>query len=417
MVEPVTLDFFGEFKPDACTVCGECLIHCPIIDYTIEEAKEEMRRLIVKEKTKKLLRDCQSCFTCNLYCQKQANPASLILKRWNEQYKKEGLKVRGKYFMTLYPNYPNFRSYAADKMTREEKHLLKQWSSLDPLKGDTLTYPGCNVILTPTLTQTKIFADLDIRGRLEYCCGETLFRTGYKKELFQVTKRLDKWFNTLKPKKLLVLCTAGTNVFKNVLPHYGLTYQFEKITSYIEWLWEKFEKGEIVVTKPLNMTVTIQESCYSKMFGDQYMDLPRNILRRIGCDIVEMEKSRENMRCCGIGAGFSVDSAYNSLKIRDATVKNLDDAKATGASAICVYCSGCLQQYFTAKKLYLKKTPPIYHIIELIQLAIGETPIRLVEHTAQNMFWGIMKNQMPRLLSPKRFKIPEIPEDPEEDAY
>ncbi len=417
MVEPVTIEFFGEFKTDACTVCGECLTHCPVIEYDIESAKAEMRKLIAGKKTKKLLRNCQSCFTCNLYCPHDAKPTSLILRRWNEQYEKEGLKIRGKYFMTLHPNYPNFRSYAADRFIELEKQLVQKWRSLEPLKGDTLTYPGCNVILTPTLTQTSIFDELDIRGRLEYCCGETLFRTGYKEELFQVTKRLDKWFNILKPKNLLVLCTAGTNVFRNVLPHYGLTYKFEKITSYIEWLWEKFEKGEIKVTNPLNTSVTIQESCYSKMFGDEYMDLPRKILKKIGCEVKEMKHNRENMRCCGIGAGFSVDSAYNSLKIRDATAKNLNEARHTEADAICVYCSGCLQQYHTAKMLYLKEAPPIFHIIELIQLAIGETPNRLASYTAKNMFWGIMKHQMPRLISPKRFKLPEIPEDPEEDAY
>jgi len=417
MIEPVDINFFGEFKADACTVCGECLTHCPIIHYDQESAKAEIRRLIAGKNTKKLLRDCQSCFTCNFYCEHKANPTSLILKRWNEQYKKEGLKIRGKYFMTLHPAYPNFRSYAADRMTEEERDLIMKWRSLEPLKGDTLTYPGCNIILTPTLTQSSLFADLDIRGRLEYCCGETLFRTGYKKELLQVSARLDKWFNILKPKNLLVLCTAGTNVFKNVLPHYGLKYKFERITSYIEWLWEKFEKGEIKVTNPLNLTVTIQESCYSKMFGDAYMDLPRKMLKRIGCEIKEMKYNRENMKCCGIGAGFSVDAAYHSLKIRDATAKNLDDARATGADAICVYCSGCLQQYHTAKMLYTKKIPPIYHIIELIQLAIGETPMRLASHTAKNMFWGIMKHHMPRLISPRKFKLPEIPEDPEENAY
>ena len=102
-------------------------------------------------------------------------------------------------------------------MTNEEFDLIKRWASLEPLNGDTLTYPGCNVILTPTLTLTSLLEGLDIRGRLEYCCGETLFRTGYKDQLHQVTARLDKWLNTLKPKHLLVLCTAGTNVFRNVL--------------------------------------------------------------------------------------------------------------------------------------------------------------------------------------------------------
>jgi Fe-S oxidoreductase len=134
-----------------------------------------------------------------------------------------------------------------ERLPKETKELVKQWADLSPLKGDTLTYPGCNVITFAELTQASFFKDLEIRGRLEYCCGETLFRTGYVDELYQITKRLDKWFNTLKPKHLLVLCTAGTNVFKNVLPNYGLTYKFESIKSYIQILWEKIESGEIQI--------------------------------------------------------------------------------------------------------------------------------------------------------------------------
>lgn len=416
-LEPITIDFFGPFKVDQCEQCGECLAHCPIISYTPEEAKEEMRRLIEGRETEHLLTECQSCFTCNFYCKKDNHPASLILTRWNEQYEREGLKVRGRYYMTLHPNYPNFRTYAAERMNPEELAILEKWKSLEPLKGDTLTYPGCNVILTPTLTQTSLFEGLDIRGRLEYCCGETLFRTGYKDALHQVTTRLDKWFNTLKPKHLLVLCTAGTNVFRNVLPHYGLTYKFESITSYIEYLWKKFESGEIAVTNQLNMTLTIQDSCYSKMFGDDYMDLPRKILNRIGCKVVEMPYNRENMRCCGIAAGFSVDSAYHPFKIRNATVENIKMAKKTGADALCVYCSGCNQTYHTAEKLYFGRDLPIYHIVELIQLAIGETPKRLVKHTASNLFWGVMKKQLPKSPSKRTFKLPPIPEDPPDEAW
>ncbi|TFF63389.1 MAG: (Fe-S)-binding protein, partial [Promethearchaeota archaeon] len=212
-IEAVDSDFFSSFNEDACTQCGICFHKCPVMNIPLEEAKEEMNRLISGKATNRVLDDCQSCFACNFYCPENANPASLILNRWNEKYKKEGLRKRGEYYMTLYPHYPNFRSYVMEHLPKKTKKLVRKWASLEPLKGDTLTYPGCNIITYAELTQTSIFRDLEIRGRLEYCCGETLFRTGYEKELNQITKRLDKWFNILKPKYLLVLCTAGTNVF------------------------------------------------------------------------------------------------------------------------------------------------------------------------------------------------------------
>ncbi|TFF87085.1 MAG: (Fe-S)-binding protein, partial [Promethearchaeota archaeon] len=371
---PVNEDFFSEFEKEKCNFCGDCLNNCPIIDLSKEEAKRELENLISGQGTKKILSECQSCFTCDFYCPENAHPTNLILQKWNRQYKEEGLKVRGEYYMTLYPHYPNFRSYVMEHLPKETKKLVASWASLEPLKGDTLTYPGCNVITFAELTQTSIFKDLEIRGRLEYCCGETLFRTGYKEKLFQVSERLDKWFNTLKPKHLLVLCTAGTNVFKNVLPNYGLKYQFESIKSYLEYIWEKIQNNEIVIRKKLDLTVTIQESCYAKMFGDEYMNLPRKILNYIGVTVKESPAIREDMRCCGIGAGFSVDSAYHPLKIRSSALKNLKDFKNTDADAVCVYCAGCLATLMTAQKLSFKNMK-VYHILELIQMAIGETPI------------------------------------------
>lgn len=416
-LKPVSSDFFAAFKFDECDGCGVCLSHCPVMELPLEKAKEGMQNLITGNPTQ-VLSDCQSCFTCNFYCEKGCNPTSLILQRWLEQYEREGLRNRGKYFMTLYPYYPNFRSYTLERMTEREGAILEKWGELKPLKGDTLTYPGCNIILTPTLVQSSLFEECDIRGRLEYCCGETLFRTGYINELKQIAKRLDKWFDILKPTNLMVLCTAGTNVFQNVLPNFGLEYQFKSVTSCIEWLWNRLESGDIRIKKKLDLRITIQDSCYSKMFGDEYMDLPRKILENIGCEIIELPYSRENMKCCGIGAGFSVNSAYHPLKMRRATVQNLNAVKKTKADVLCVYCSGCNQQYHVAKKLYLKRfNMEIYHIIELLQLAIGEKPERMINQTASKMFRGIMVKQFPKLWSRKRFFLSLIPEDPAEDAY
>ncbi|MFX1411692.1 MAG: (Fe-S)-binding protein, partial [Promethearchaeota archaeon] len=387
---------------------------CPVMELSVEDSIEEMKKLIVGENTKEVLNNCQSCFACNFYCPENAHPADLILQRWNELYKKEGLRKRGEYFMTLYPHYPNFRSYVMEHLPKKTKELVKSWADLEPLKGDTLTYPGCNIIVYAELTQTSFLKDLDIRGRLEYCCGETLFRTGYKDELFQITKRLNKWFNILKPKNLLVLCTAGTNVFKNILPHYGLTYKFESIKSYLQYLWEKLESGQIRVKKKLNLTATIQDSCYSKMFGDEYIDLPRKILERIGIKVIESESCRESMRCCGIGAGFSIESAYQPFKMRISTIRNFKDFRKTKADIICVYCAGCLAVFYTNKPLYFRKIK-VYHIIELIQMALEEKPAltnKAKKKRGKHIFWGIMRKQVPKILSKKTFKLADIPEDP-----
>jgi len=208
-------------------------------------------------------------------------------------------------------------------------------------------------------------------------------------------------------------------VFMNVLPHYGLTYKFESIKSYIQYLWERIESGEIQIKEKLDITVTIQESCYGKMFGDVYMDIPRKILNAIGVKVIEIDACRENMRCCGIGGGFSVDSAYHPMNLIKSGFRNIREFKKTKADAICVYCAGCLAVLSIVQKLYMKKRMKVYHIIELLQMAIGEKPIsnKIKKKRTKHFFWGIMRKQFPKVLSKKTFKIVEILEDPYPKGY
>ena len=62
----------------------------------------------------------------------------------------------------------------------------------------------------------------------------------------------------------------------------------------------------------------------------------------------------------------------------------------------------------------MKKYMKIYHILELLQMAMGETPMtyKAKKKRASLFFWGIMKKQMPKILSKKTFKIADLPEDP-----
>ena len=130
--------------------------------------------------------------------------------------------------------------------------------------------------------------------------------------------------------------------------------------------------------------------------------------------VIEIGACREDMRCCGIGAGFSVDSAYHPFKIRSAAIRNFREFRETGADAVCVYCAGCLITLLTNEKLYLHEVKA-YHVIELIQMAMGEEPTLSMDdkrERAKQFFWGVIKKQVPKILSRKTFKLDEIPEEP-----
>ena len=81
---------------------------------------------------------------------------------------------------------------------------------------------------------------------------------------------------------------------------------------------------------------------------------------------------------------------------------------------MCVYCAGCLATFTANKKLYSRKLK-VYHIIELLQMAIGETPLltkKVKKKRANHFFWGTIWKQVPKIFSKKTFRVGKIPEDP-----
>lgn len=396
------MDLFADFNADNCKQCGQCFHQCPVMQLPIEVAKDEVTRLAENRKTRHVLKKCTSCFACNFYCPEQCNPTQRIIKIWHEKSITEGLPIRAKYYT---PDCDlNFRTYTAARMPADEKALIESWKDTSPC--DEILYPGCNVITVPYLLQSRLFESVTVRGSLDLCCGETYYRTGQFEMAERAAKRLEAWHNKIGFKKMIIPCTAGRNMFTNVLPKFGVNLDFE-VEHVLPWLLSRFESGELQVEKPLDMTVTIQESCYGKFFGEDYMDVPRKLLKLIGCKVIEEELCKNDALCCGIGGGFSHASGYHPLDITLSTIRTLKMAKKTGASALVAYCAGCLQMFAVGQIVYRTRMP-VFHILELIQMAIGETPARRHKQRARIMFKGAAIHQFPKLFSSKRFYMKDI---------
>jgi len=392
--------FTSPFDAARCRECGECLHQCPVLEMPLDEARRERKKMNAGEISQKIYNRCTTCFACNLVCPEECNPAQQIIELWNREYREKGLPVRAKYYDPN--NALNFRTYVVDRLPAGEKALVEKWKDTSPCAE--IFYPGCNFITVPYLTQTSLLDGLEIRGSLDVCCGETYYRMGLIDEMFKVAERLGRYFKKLGVRRMIIPCTAGRNMFTNVLPSFGVKFDFE-IVHLLPWLLERIEKGEIRIKKPLDMTVTIQESCYGKIFGDDYLDVPRKILERIGVNVVEEKLSGKRALCCGIAGGFSVNSGYHPWDITRETFRSLGLAKKTGAGAVAVYCAGCLQMLSVGQIAHPFNRMPVYHVLELLQMAIGEEPARLNKKRARTMFAGVMKHQGPLLLSPGRHRV------------
>lgn len=397
---------YDAFDQNACTLCGECFHQCPVLHLPLEDAKREIAGLIEGKRTGVVLKKCTSCLSCNLVCPQACNPAQLILEHWHALYREEGLPARAGYFIPHHR--PNFRTYVQERLPKDEKALVRQWDDTSPC--EEILYPGCNIITTPYLMMTSLFGGIPIRGSLDLCCGEMYYRSGQFEQVTQVAARLTEHFEKMGVKRMLIPCTAGRNLFTNILPRFGARFTFE-IEHVLPWILRRLESGELEIRKKIDLTVTIQDSCHAKAFGDEYINLPRRLLHMLGAKVVEQEQCGNRMQCCGIGGGFSHASGYHPFSILAATGRVLNSARATGAQAVVTYCSGCMQQLAVGRLMLPFLWMEIYHILELVQIAIGETPKRRLTNRAMLLASGVVRNQFPKMVSRKRYTMDGL------DAY
>jgi Fe-S oxidoreductase len=385
------------FDAEGCTKCGRCLSECPVMQLPEPRAKAGIASLIEcledpngpDSAAETLLGACTSCFACNLICPEDCRPANLFLDLWQRQFQRNGLPERARYFLPH--SRPNFRTYVLDRLPRDERAAVESWQRIEP--AETLFFPGCNLITTPYLTFSRLFAGLPIRGSLEYCCGEMYFRMGLYDQVEQTARKCTDYFRTLGAKTVYLQCTAGLNMFSNVLPQFGADFSGIRFVPFLERISAQLDSGELTVVHRFDgQTVTLQDSCHAKIYEPNYHEWPRKLLTRLGFEIREAPQHAQTALCCGIGCGFSHQAAYGKAALIRGQRACAHNLRRGGADCVAVYCSGCLEM-LSVSRYVSRMGRPVYHILELIQQAIGETPLRRHRRVARDFLVGTLRNQ------------------------
>jgi Fe-S oxidoreductase len=89
------------------------------------------------------------------------------------------------------------------------------------------------------------------------------------------------------------------NTIRNEYPEFGGSYRIEHYTSFVHRL---IAEGRLNVDRQLKLRTTFHDPCHLGRFNRGY-EPPRELLRMLGCEIVEMGRSRANSFCCGAGGG------------------------------------------------------------------------------------------------------------------
>lgn len=343
-----------EYRLNRCYQCDKCAEVCPIT------AIGEIQNLnLVNDIHLKITDDtwaCLTCGQCSANCPQGLNYEDYILSL--RQGEPCDLVAHKDAFTEL-----------TEIMTqidiRQEENPQKE--------SDYGYFPGCLVHLAAIMEVGDPFTDISkasmklleeaginpIKMDLK-CCGHDQLWQG-KNEIFESLKE----YNTRKIseygiKTLILSCAECHRTFaKNYdLGDINVVHLSEILAKKMDKLQGAYKKnGEPVL-------VTSHDSCRLRQM-DIY-DEPRMLLRQVdGVELIEMEQSRENSRCCGVSAMMNCNDVRMGL-----VTDRLEQAKNTGAKYLITTCPKCLAHFACMKRAWGERDDKGRYDLEIMDLSV-----------------------------------------------
>jgi len=207
-------------------------------------------------------------------------------------------------------------------------------------RGNTLYYPGCMskfVLKAETENYKKILAKIGVDFIMlpnEFCCGSPVLNAGYEQEARKLARKNADLFKEHSVKKIITNCPACFKTFfqdyKEMLPDWKIEVEHTAsvILNYLR------KKG---INKGFFEKVAYHDRCHLGRHSNIY-DEPREILKRLGYEVVEMKHNKENSLCCGGGAGLKANNPELANKIAKMRIQ---EAKELGIKKIITPCPLC----------------------------------------------------------------------------
>jgi Fe-S oxidoreductase len=218
---------------------------------------------------------------------------------------------------------------------------------------DVLYWVGCAASYDPQSQKTaRAFVQLLTRagvnfavlGKKECCTGDTARRAGNEYLYRQLADHNVTTLTAVRPKLIVATCPHCMNTIGKEYKQIGGDFKVVHHTEYLESL---VADGRLEV-EATESSVTYHDPCYLGRHSGVY-DAPRNVLRVLTNDFVELERKRENSFCCGAGgAQFWKEEEAGAERISDNRYREakarLDGHGENKVLAVgCPFCKSMLE--------------------------------------------------------------------------
>ena len=147
----------------------------------------------------------------------------------------------------------------------------------------------------------KANVEFAVLGTEESCTGDPAKRSG-NEFLFQMQAVTNiEVLNSYEVKKIVTACPHCFNTIKNEYPELGGNYEVMHHTTFLKSL---LDDGRLKVEggKFKGKRITFHDPCYLGRANNVY-EAPRDLLRKLEVELIEMRKCKTNGMCCGAGGG------------------------------------------------------------------------------------------------------------------
>ena len=313
-----------EMELNACTHCGFCKAVCPTLSDIGWDAAGSKGRLMASyallqgdlkpgDEGVERLFSCTMCMDCTRRCPTKIEVAPIV-EAARASLVKAGYKM------------PVHEDLVAK--VRETGNIYGETeAAIKPQEGEALLYLGCQYAQRPNMVKmfTRILDKLGVKAKIveETCCGNPLKILGYWDE-FEAQKK--KFNETFPDVELITLCPTCTVFLRE---EYG-----RPVKHALEVIAEKLADAPV---NKLDLKATYHDPCHLSR-GINLVNEPRDIMKAMGVDVVEMPLSKNTSRCCGGGGGIITSAPELSGRL---AVSRAEQAAATGADTVVTVCPTC----------------------------------------------------------------------------
>lgn len=321
-----------------CINCGTCTSVCPVADPVRDgfyRGPDSITTALTRSfpdfgAARDAVYNCTQCGRCAIECPRGIDIPALILAA-----RRKTVQVADTGMMRQYNPIVEKLAIAGNTYGKPCDHF----STYVRHRADVVFFAGCvgrSETVSDTVAAVELLDALGVDFTLieEYCCGGFHRSVGIDLETNEGVLKNINGILAAGAKTVVTGCPHGFEVMKQCEPYVSVFAENEISVQHIT----EFIAGLEFDTPRSEIRAAYHDPCFLGRRNGIY-DLPRELLKNAGVEVIELPEARERSLCCGSKtATFIMEDDVS----RAVAAKRIEQVRESGAELLLTACPGCL---------------------------------------------------------------------------